>query len=151
MNVKALDLHSRHPKIAKQDFLALGLETHQESYDVICNAMVLNCVPTAALRGEMLRRCHQFLKDDGILFLSLPKRCLQIADMRLPSKGLFVEFRSLMSLLGFRLMKQKVSEKIYYSCYQKESTTAASCTQDRSPLSIGDATDVSTFSITLAG
>lgn len=38
--------------------------------------MVINCVPTPAARGDMLRRLFAHTRPGGLVFLMLPLRCL---------------------------------------------------------------------------
>jgi type II secretory pathway pseudopilin PulG len=85
LTVRAIDLHSMHTgRIEKADFLTMPLPNDDNDdyppYDVVVCSMVLNCVATPADRGTMLRRIHTCLRPDGgILFLTLPKTCLQLS------------------------------------------------------------------------
>ena len=74
LNVRALDLMSRHPKIEERDFFTVPPAQH---FHVLVNSMVINSVPDPAQRGCMLRRCHDHLRPGGLLFLILPKRCVR--------------------------------------------------------------------------
>ena len=82
--VRAVDLHSSHPRIEQQDFLqmAYGGEFDESTganklYDVVVNSMVLNCVPNARDRFMMLYAIRQQLRAGGLAFVILPSSCLQ--------------------------------------------------------------------------
>ena len=53
LDVTAIDLKSRHPRIVERDFFDFDCPP-ASLFDVLSNAMVINCVPTAQQRGEML-------------------------------------------------------------------------------------------------
>jgi len=78
LSVRAIDLHSMHEGIEEADFLKLSAAGTKQ-YDVIVCSMVLNCVTTAADRGEMLARLFHFLRPGGLVFLTLPKTCLNLS------------------------------------------------------------------------
>jgi len=77
LSVRAIDLHSMHEGIEEVDFLQMAVPA--ERYDVIVCSMVLNCVTTAADRGEMLARLFHFLRPGGLVFLTIPKTCLNLS------------------------------------------------------------------------
>jgi len=80
LSVRAIDLHSMHEGIEEADFLKLAaVPNPDDRYDVIVCSMVLNCVTTAADRGEMLARLFHFLRPGGLVFLTLPKTCLNLS------------------------------------------------------------------------
>jgi 25S rRNA (adenine2142-N1)-methyltransferase len=56
LQVRAVDLHAMDRRIEQADFLQLSVshKSVEERYDVIVCSMVLNCVPTALQRGEMV-------------------------------------------------------------------------------------------------
>lgn len=82
LEVRAIDLHSMHDSIEQVDFLSLPLRNShdmEDFYDVIVCSMVLNCVPTPLKRGEMLLRIVHFLRPGGLVFITLPKTCLNLS------------------------------------------------------------------------
>ena len=95
--VRAIDLHSMHEGIEEVDFLQLPVPL--ERYDVVVCSMVLNCVTTAADRGAMLARFFHFLRPGGLLYLTVPKTCLNLSpfmdrarfEQMLQAVGLHVE------------------------------------------------------------
>jgi len=96
LDVKAIDLNSQHPRIEQMDFFDL---LPNQAYDVVVCSMVINCVPTHEKRGEMLARLRAHLcsnTDTGILFLSLPRRCIDSKNV-----GGVEAFASLLGALGF--------------------------------------------------
>ncbi len=66
LDVTAIDLKSRHPRVVERDFFDLPCPP-ERLFDVISNAMVINCVPTALDRGEMLvsSMCVLCLRPSG--------------------------------------------------------------------------------------
>ena len=53
IQVKPIDLHSRHPSIVEQDFLLFDETTNASSWDVISLSLVINFVPQPKDRGEL--------------------------------------------------------------------------------------------------
>ena len=71
-----------HDGIEEADFLSLPLvptDTCLQNYDVIVCSMVLNCVPTASKRGDMLLRIVHFLRPGGLVYITIPKTCLNLS------------------------------------------------------------------------
>ena len=112
LDVRAVDIKSRHPKIEQIDFFHLPVEP--EAYDVVHSSMVLNCVPTAELRGEMLRRTAVFLRTRGLFFLMLPARCVT-ASSRMTSDKLIRLARA----CGLKHVEQKSTPKVMFYCFEK--------------------------------
>jgi len=147
-DMELIDLKSRERGIIEQDFMkrplpsaAAGSESGSEDglFDVISLSLVLNYVPDARGRGEMLRRTLRFLRrrpdgglpahvcrgcdghgdDDGeggdadspypCLFLVLPRPCVS-------NSRFFSEERlgKLMALLGYEQIRSKLTEKLVY-------------------------------------
>uniref|UniRef100_A0A7S2WJ27 Uncharacterized protein n=1 Tax=Mucochytrium quahogii TaxID=96639 RepID=A0A7S2WJ27_9STRA len=75
LDCTAIDLKSRHPQVKEMDFFDLPCPIEKE-YDVICNAMVLNCVPEPVSRGDMLLRSLRMLRVGGLFLLVIPRRCV---------------------------------------------------------------------------
>lgn len=74
LSVRAIDLRSSHPKIEQRDFFELRPEGE---FRVVVCSMVLNCVPDARDRGEMLRGIRAHLSEGGVAFIMVPLRCVQ--------------------------------------------------------------------------
>ncbi|KAJ0403842.1 hypothetical protein ATCC90586_000508 [Pythium insidiosum] len=74
LNVRAIDLNSKHEKIEQCDFFSL---VPAGEYDVLVSSMVINCVPDAPSRGKMLQLSFQHLRPGGLFFLMLPLLCLR--------------------------------------------------------------------------
>ncbi|KAJ9662953.1 25S rRNA (adenine2142-N1)-methyltransferase [Coniosporium apollinis] len=119
-SVTRIDLHSQHPSIQKQDFMERPLPTSdEERFDVISLSLVVNYVPDAAGRGDMLRRTCQFLKasveDTGSaavfpsLFLVLPAAC--VTNSRYLDEE---RLGDITNSLGYVLLQRKVSTKLVY-------------------------------------
>ncbi|CAM9262266.1 unnamed protein product [Sphacelaria rigidula] len=73
LDVRAIDLKSQHERIEERDFFSLQ---PAGDFDVLSSSMVINCVPTARRRGEMLMGYREHLRPGGHLFLMLPLLCL---------------------------------------------------------------------------
>ncbi|KAF2490348.1 hypothetical protein BU16DRAFT_149949 [Lophium mytilinum] len=120
LHITRIDLNSQDPAIAQQDFMERPLpEDPEDQFDVISLSLVLNYVPEAAARGEMLKRTCSFLRapsptapsQNGLpaLFLVLPAPCVN------NSRYLTEEYLVLiMSSLGYQLKHKKLSAKLVY-------------------------------------
>lgn len=76
--VRAIDIHSMHEgRIEEADFLTMPLPN--DPFDVVVCSMVLNCVATPEDRGRMLQKIFSCLRPNGILFLTVPKTCLNLS------------------------------------------------------------------------
>ncbi len=81
--VRAIDLRASLPRIERADFLALphgGQPSAStgvtRAYDVLVCSMVLNCVPEARARFDMLVGMRAHLVVGGVCFIVLPLSCL---------------------------------------------------------------------------
>jgi 25S rRNA (adenine2142-N1)-methyltransferase len=119
-DVTRIDLHAQDPNILQQDFMERPLPTSdEERFDIVSLSLVVNFVPEAAARGEMLRRTVQFLRTslgDGetdrlfpSLFLVLPLSCL--TNARYMNEARLAE---IMQSLGYTRLKRKLSSKLAY-------------------------------------
>lgn len=116
-----IDLNSQGPGIEQQDFMELPLPTSEnEQFDIISLSLVLNYVPDAAGRGEMLKRLTKFLraaKEDAeilkpsvpLLFLVLPLPCVE--NSRYCDEPLLLQ---IMNSLGFIKQFSKNTTKLCY-------------------------------------
>lgn len=120
LEVTRIDLHSQHPSIETQDFMKRPLpETADEKFDILSLSLVLNYVPDAIERGEMLRRTCQFLRvpekaSNGqetppSLFLVLPAPC--VTNSRYLDED---RLTNIMQSLGYNLTQRKLSPKLVY-------------------------------------
>ena len=128
-----IDLHSTHPLIEEQDFMHRPLpSSDNERFDIVSLSLVLNFVPDATQRGEMLVRTTRFLHSllpvapDSVenpetkvrdrvlpaLFLTLPLPCVE--NSRYMTVQHLIE---LMSTLGYSMTFTKSSSKIFYSLW----------------------------------
>ena len=108
LNVDAIDLKSRHPKIKEIDFFQVP---PTPKYNLVVLAMVLNCVETPEKRGEMLVRCRKLLKPEGLFFLALPTRCF-------PSESIERFEKLIMENIGFELVLKEETLKVFFSCFK---------------------------------
>ncbi|TRM59376.1 nucleolus protein [Schizophyllum amplum] len=115
-----IDLHSRHPSILEQDFLAMDEGEHRAAWDVVSLSLVVNFVPDAKDRGRMLRLAQTMLKPNGFLFLALPLPCI------LNSRYVTPEYvHHLLDVIGFSQVKSRWREggKMAYWLYRKRDLT----------------------------
>ncbi|KAG7391405.1 hypothetical protein PHYPSEUDO_004940 [Phytophthora pseudosyringae] len=120
LDVRAIDLNSRHERIEQRDFFALQ---PAGEFQVLVSSMVLNCVPGADKRGEMLRLYREHLKEGGLLFLMLPLLCLRHSQFMT-----YARFTKILEAVGFRVRETKDSPKVAFFCLERVETadTAAS-------------------------
>lgn len=128
-DVTRIDLNSQEPGILQQDFMQRPLpQSDTDRFNMISLSLVLNFVPDATLRGEMLRLTTKFLyKADDLeyphlfpsLFLVLPRSCVD-------NSRYFTEERlkDLMNGLGFHNIKRKLTQKLIYSLWTYDKTLA---------------------------
>jgi 25S rRNA (adenine2142-N1)-methyltransferase len=121
IDMTRIDLNSQGPGIEKQDFMERPLPTcEDERFDIISLSLVLNYVPDAVGRGEMLKRITKFLRR-GVartetpesvlpaLFFVLPLPCVD--NSRYLDQELLLE---IMGNLGFTMRLSKNTSKLCY-------------------------------------
>ncbi|KAI4607846.1 hypothetical protein J4E83_009389 [Alternaria metachromatica] len=121
IDMTRIDLNSQGPGIEKQDFMERPLPTcDDERFDIISLSLVLNYVPDAVGRGEMLKRITKFLRKgvawtetaDSVLpalFFVLPLPCVD--NSRYLDEELFL---AIMGDLGFTMRFSKNTSKLCY-------------------------------------
>lgn len=126
-DVQRIDLNSQGDGILQQDFMERPLpKSGAEKFDIISLSLVLNYVPDATGRGEMLKRTCQFLdtrhridRDPAVqavfpaLFLVLPAPCVNNA--RYMDE---VRLGEIMNSLGYVLLQRKQTLKLVYYLWQ---------------------------------
>lgn len=124
-----IDLNSQEPGITKQDFMERPLpKDDTEVFDIISLSLVLNFVPEAEGRGQMLLRTLSFLRaasepstaSDELfpcLFVVLPRSCVD-------NSRYFTHARleELMTILGYACTKTKMTQKLTYSLWKRIGT-----------------------------
>jgi len=78
LQVRAIDIQARHPRIEQTDFFDLKPAS---CYDVVVSSMVLNCLPSPSQRGQMLQLIREHLKIGGHAFIMIPRRCLECSPL----------------------------------------------------------------------
>ncbi|XPS99345.1 25S rRNA (adenine(2142)-N(1))-methyltransferase [Ascochyta lentis] len=114
-----IDLNSQGPGIQKQDFMERPLPASEhERFDIFSLSLVLNYVPDAPGRGEMLKRITEFLRTAQaaehseslpVLFFVLPLPCIDNSRYIDESRLL-----QIMDSLGFVLTKKRLTPKLCY-------------------------------------
>lgn len=121
--VERIDLRARGEGIVRQDFMQRPVPegsaaVAEQGFDVVSLSLVLNYVPDAAGRGDMLRRTRGFLRrgaGDGAtgllpaVFVVLPAPCV-LNSRYLDEQRLGL----IMGALGFVLARRKVTAKLVY-------------------------------------
>jgi 25S rRNA (adenine2142-N1)-methyltransferase len=140
-DVQRIDLNSQGDGILQQDFMERPLpKSAAEQFDIISLSLVLNYVPDAPGRGEMLKRTCQFLdtrhridRDAAVqavfpaLFLVLPAPC--ITNSRYMDEGRLGE---IMGSLGYVLLQRKQTAKLVYYLWQLKSLPSEGRTKTKS-------------------
>eukprot|EP01104_Vermistella_antarctica_P016405 TRINITY_DN5574_c0_g1_i1.p1 TRINITY_DN5574_c0_g1~~TRINITY_DN5574_c0_g1_i1.p1 ORF type:complete len:331 (+),score=80.28 TRINITY_DN5574_c0_g1_i1:376-1368(+) len=112
LDVTAIDVMSRHPKIKQLDYFEMPFE---QLFDVVVCSLVINCVTPASKRGEMLLRVHRHLKPGGHFFLVIPRTCLNLSQFMTRDRLL----KSVMLKLGFKLIASKDSPKLSHFLFER--------------------------------
>lgn len=127
-DVERIDLNSQGEGITQQDFMERPLpKSSNELFDIISLSLVLNFVPDAAVRGQMLRRTLSFLNDPNdiqpqelrttfpSLFLVLPAPC--VTNSRYMDEELF---ESIMTSLGYTRTHRKMTQRLVYYLWTRK-------------------------------
>lgn len=119
LEVTRIDLNSQELGILKQDFMERPLPSKKEErFHLISLSLVLNYVPDATGRGEMLKRCVKFLTSEcpisftPTLFLVLPVACVDNSRYLTEERLL-----DILASLGFRLVQSKRTPKLIYQLW----------------------------------
>ena len=125
--MERIDLNSQSEGIIEQDFMERPLPgSENEKFDIISLSLVLNYVPDALGKGDMLLRTLKFLRlrkwsksvDDYLpsIFLVLPAPC--VTNSRYMDE---FKLEAIMKSLGYVLVKKKISSKLVYYLWKLES------------------------------
>jgi 25S rRNA (adenine2142-N1)-methyltransferase len=119
--MERIDLNSQAEGITQQDFMERPLPSDmKDKFDIISLSLVLNYVPDAAGKGDMLLRTLEFLKPPHYtesnfqdflpaLYLVLPAPCVTNSRYLDESK-----LQTIMESLGFAMVQKKLSNKLVY-------------------------------------
>ncbi|KAI4151900.1 MAG: hypothetical protein LQ340_003220 [Diploschistes diacapsis] len=153
--ITRIDLHSQHPSIEEQDFMARPVpkdraERATQGFDVVSLSLVVNYVGDAVGRGLMLKRVSSFLREPGTvaigrageqlnrwfpgLFLVLPAPC--VTNSRYLNEE---KLENIMGSLGFDLLVSKIGNKLVYHYFRFDCKRrdAAGCRFGKSELRKG--------------
>lgn len=119
-DIERIDLNSQASGIKQQDFMERPLpQDGGEQFDIISLSLVLNYVPDAVGKGQMLLRTVKFLRRRlhtgktgevfPCLFLVLPASC--VANSRYMNES---KMEAIMESLGFSMYQKKISNKLIY-------------------------------------
>ena len=130
-SVTRIDLHSQEPSTIEQiDFMDFPVPAaDKDKFDVVSLSLVLNYVPDASQRGDMLERTTKFLRSLGpvhegsklqsrstlspCLFVVLPLPCL--SNSRYMT---FEHFITIMQNLDYQVIEHHQSQKLMYMLFR---------------------------------
>ncbi|RKP13344.1 hypothetical protein BJ684DRAFT_6253, partial [Piptocephalis cylindrospora] len=122
INVMAMDLNSRDPRILQGDFLQWPAPiSPEETFDVVCLSLVVNFLGDPIQRGNMLLRVREFLRPPSrkipsspppSLFLVLPRPCVDHSRYMTEEHLL-----ALGEACGFSQVTTHLSNKLAYSLW----------------------------------
>ncbi|KAI0426134.1 putative methyltransferase-domain-containing protein [Xylaria sp. FL1042] len=124
-DMERIDLNSQGQGILQQDFMKRPLPTDDtHTFDIISLSLVLNFVPDAQGRGDMLLRTLDFLKSHTAasydafpcLFLVLPAPC--VTNSRYMDEPLL---ERIMNVLGYMKTHSKTTQKLVYYLWRRTS------------------------------
>ncbi|KAI8953992.1 putative methyltransferase-domain-containing protein [Xylaria longipes] len=123
-DMERIDLNSQGDGILQQDFMKRPLPTDDtQTFDIISLSLVLNFVPDAQGRGDMLLRTLDFLKRPDTteshdvfpcLFLVLPAPC--VTNSRYMDEPLL---EKIMNTLGYIKTNSKITQKLVYYLWKR--------------------------------
>ena len=102
-----LDLQPMRPGILAGDLLSAELPI--DEFDCVCLSLVLNFAGDARARGQMLVRARELLHPGGVLYVVLPRACVD--NSRYLTRAHLVR---LLAALGFSALASHVSPKLAY-------------------------------------
>jgi 25S rRNA (adenine2142-N1)-methyltransferase len=127
-DIERIDLNSQGDGITKQDFMERPLSDDEKSqFDIISLSLVLNYVPDAAARGDMLKQTLKFLRPAPAsdssstfpsLFLVLPVSC--VSNSRYMDEA---RLEAIMLSLGYVKLHYKLSNKLAYFLWKATDLT----------------------------
>lgn len=131
-DMERIDLNSQSDGILQQDFMKRPLpDSHSERFDIISLSLVLNFVPDATGRGNMLLRTLDFLKKHVAhrplelhrvfpsLFLVLPAPC--VTNSRYMDEN---HLQSIMNAIGYEKAQTKLTQKLVYYLWTRQDKPA---------------------------
>lgn len=133
-NMERIDLNSQGEGILQQDFMERPIpKDDSERFDIISLSLVLNFVPDAHGRGNMLLRTLEFLKRSTVhtgqgvdeffpsLFVTLPAPC--VTNSRYMNED---RLEAIMSSMGYVKVRSKATQKLVYYLWKFEGSQSAS-------------------------
>lgn len=147
-----IDLHSQAPGILQQDFMERPLPSKDDDrFDIISLSLVLNFVPDAKQRGDMLRRTTKFLRQQSVLkdssallFLVLPAPC--VANSRYFNDE---RLTLIMASLGYVMLQRKQTSKLVYHLWRLRDLPLAKTEQRFCKVKIRDGGAMNNFHVVL--
>lgn len=121
LDVTRIDLNSQEAGILRQDFMERPVPNGDgKRFHIISLSLVLNYVPDAIARGEMLKRCVAFLSRSAssppftpCLFLVLPAACVYNSRYLTENR-----LREVLSSMGFTLAETKQTSKLVFQLWE---------------------------------
>ncbi|ETS76525.1 hypothetical protein PFICI_11912 [Pestalotiopsis fici W106-1] len=131
-SMQRIDLNSQGEGIMQQDFMERPLpKDDSERFDIISLSLVLNFVPDARVRGDMLLRTLEFLVQPGnvdtelqkffpSLFLVLPAPC--VTNSRYMDES---RLEAIMTSIGYIKTEYKLTQKLVYYLWTRTNKPAS--------------------------
>lgn len=132
-SMQRIDLNSQGEGITQQDFMERPLpKDDSERFDIISLSLVLNFVPDARVRGDMLLRTLDFLVQPGSnagpelekffpsLFLVLPAPC--VTNSRYMDES---RLEAIMTSIGYIKTEYKLTQKLVYYLWTRTNNPAS--------------------------
>ncbi|KAJ1455207.1 putative methyltransferase-domain-containing protein [Pelagophyceae sp. CCMP2097] len=118
VSARAIDLLSSNPRIEALDFFALK---PQAEFDAVVCSLVINCVPTATARVQMLELLRKHLRtDEALLFLVLPRACVERSKLMTAGR-----FDAVLRAVGFVELERKETPKLLHLVLSRTKPSAA--------------------------
>ncbi|KAA6418999.1 MAG: nucleolus (ISS) [Trebouxia sp. A1-2] len=125
LSVRAIDLRPCLPSIEQADFLQIQ---PAGDFDIVVCAMVLNCVPSAQDRGNMLLKTRGHLQHGGHAFIVTPLRCLNDSPYMTANY-----FEEAVAAAGLQVKHSKLSPKLAFYCLEAAEICAAAASMYADP------------------
>ena len=132
-DIERIDLNSQGDGILQQDFMERPLpKSDTERFHIISLSLVLNFVPDALGRGNMLLRTLEFLKEHKAwpspelrqffpsLFLVLPAPC--VTNSRYMDE---THLETIMNAIGYEKTRTRLTQKLIYHLWTRQSQPVA--------------------------
>lgn len=132
LKVTGIDLNSQCSFVQQVDFFEYEPE-HDSFFDVVSLSLVLNFVGEPKKRGEMIMKSCRHLKDGGLLFIVLPRACVD------NSRYMTIEtLLSVAAVAGLEFVEKHTSARLAYFLFKVDGSGAGNAEGKSSATRKGD-------------